>query len=256
MKLIGAKYLDANDYEKLVIRNYNEDLKVNVEGKVRCKTLKADFPFTKDLRTKDEDDTVVELVDYFLRYNLINKVEECVCFPRIAGYFIGVLSDKRNMFLQISLNDITKQIPKKILDKFHLDRYIFCISNDEIKNYEIYTSNVSSYKEEETEDKRTMKIYLKRKNCVTLTGAETEFFEQFLREKLKAYEEEVHLEKEDDFYTYKLVSPLDKRYYLKFGDICITMKGNILLPTLDKVIMEHNDEINNAKSMQLKMKGY
>ena len=54
MKLTGAKYLDANDYEKLVIRNYNEDLKVNVEGKVRCKTLKADFPFTKDLR-KDAD---------------------------------------------------------------------------------------------------------------------------------------------------------------------------------------------------------
>ena len=114
MKLTGAKYLDANDYEKLVIRNYNEDLKVNVEGKVRCKTLKADFPFTKDLRKKAEDEAITQLVDYFLRYNQINGVEECICFPRLAGHFVGVLSNKSNMFLQISLSDTTKQIPKKI----------------------------------------------------------------------------------------------------------------------------------------------
>lgn len=52
MKITGAKYLDANDYNRLVIKCLYEDLKVIVNGNIISKdeTLKSDFPFTKDLK--------------------------------------------------------------------------------------------------------------------------------------------------------------------------------------------------------------
>ena len=68
MKLTGAKYLDANDYNRLVVKNLYEDLRIIANGKVKSETLKSDFPITKDLKKMPKDEAILELVDYFLRY--------------------------------------------------------------------------------------------------------------------------------------------------------------------------------------------
>ena len=258
MKFSGAKYLDANDYNRLVIKNLYEELRVIVNGNVISKdeTLKSNFPFTKDLKKMNEDEVITQLVDYFLRYNQINGVEECVYLKCHTGHFTGITSDKSNLFLQVPLNDNTRKIPKKILDKFYLDRYLSCICNDDIKNYEIYTSSKSVYKEEETQDKKTMKIYLKRiPLSSSLMKAELEFLSEFLKEKLGSFEEEIYLEKAGAYFT-TFEQFLNTYHYLKIGDTYIWIKDKSLLPIVDEIIMEHNNEIRNAKSMQLKMKGY
>ena len=257
MKLTGAKYLDANDYSRLVIKNLYEELKVNASGSItKDKTLKSDFPFTKDLKKMTKDEAITQLVDYFLRYNQINGVEECAYLPRHTGHFTGISSDESNMFLQVPLNDNTRKIPKKILDKFYLDRYLSCMCNHDIKNYEIYTASKSAYKEEETQDKKTMKIYLKRiPLSSSLMKVEAEFLRDFLKEKLDSFEEEIYLEEVGAYFT-AFEQFLNIYQYLKIDDTYIWIKDKSLLPIVDKIIMEHNSEINNAKSMQLKMKGY
>lgn len=256
MKLTGAKYLDANDYNRLVIKNLYEDLKVNVSGTIESETLKSDFPFSKDLRNMSEDEAITQLVDYFLRYNHINGVEECAYLPRHTGHFTGISSDKSNMFLQVPLNDNTRKIPKKILDKFYLDRYLSCMCNDDIKNYEFYTASKSAYKEEETQDKKTMKIYLNRiPLSSSLMKVEAKFLREFLKEKLDSFEEEIYLEETGAYFTV-FEQFLNTYHYLKIGDTYIWIKDKSLLPIIEDIIMEHNNEIRNAKSMQLRMKGY
>lgn len=101
-----------------------------------------------------------------------------------------------------------------------------------------------------------MKIYLKRiPLSSSLMKAEVKFLREFLKEKLGSFEEEIYLEETGAYFT-AFEQFLNIYHYLKIGDTYIWIKDKSLLPIIEEIIMEHNNEIRNAKSMQLKMKGY
>lgn len=257
MKLKGIKYLDANDYDRIIMRNIYDDLTITITGDVNYETIKDKHPFSKSIDRTNEDNAILEIVSYFLRNNEINKINEFEFLPRYYDKFIGIYTPYKDMHLQLKLTEKTKHIPKMILDKYYIDRYNKVYNEENVTCYEISVSlQDSNYAIYYLNEDKKMRIVLKgNKNTKRLDKNDWIFIEDFIRYKLSLCENEATFKK------IKYYSPIVGEYfesdnYLYCDDLVICVRDNVLFPIIDNLVYEHNKNIREEKSLQLKMKGF
>ena len=70
MELNGVRYLDANDYYRIVITE-EENLKIDTNGKMLYKSCIEQNSFSRSLFGKTNYEVINYIVNYFLNYNRV-----------------------------------------------------------------------------------------------------------------------------------------------------------------------------------------
>lgn len=141
MKINGQKYLSSNSYNQIVIKLVNGEYIINISGKdAHFKTIKLSNDFIDTIRFLDDDNKVLEIVNHFLRNNLITGLNS----EHIYRYqhFNMVNGNDRTLMLQIKNNEIGKKIVNNINQKYLLDRACYPFQDG---NYMITTSDKECY---------------------------------------------------------------------------------------------------------------
>ena len=256
MELRGLKYIDANDYYSLMIRDTEKGLKVNAQGDMKYQTIKSSFPISLELDRNDEEKTKNELVSYFLRNNKINMIEDNLILSRYDGKFLGALSGDKGLYLQIKKNDNSIDIAKKILDKYIIDRYQTVFNEEDVVIYKIDTADKSSYRVYEVNGEKRVEITLKRKpHSLDIVQIEKEFLEEFISEKLSMIDEVVELKRKKIYFTH-FENFLDQGRTFDTKKFSIIIKDDKLVEIFYNLIYTHNINIEENKKLQLKLKGF
>lgn len=128
MILLGKKYLDANDYSKIIINKNNIKVYKDNEIEGNYKGISSEF---KGLTNEEINGKVIE---YFLDYNTIHAID--------LAYFIGnkryiaIEGDYRILLVN---TEISKDSALNMIIKYNMDRYNE-LFDENIESYEIYTT--------------------------------------------------------------------------------------------------------------------
>ena len=253
MKIDGVKYLDANNFDRIIIRD-KKGLNVKVNSKLDYVTEKSSNPFSKELKESNDINSILKIVNYFLRNNVINKLEDEVYIPYYIDSFSCIGSNDKRLYLQILSNYTTRLMTKNIINKYHYDRNKVVYNLDDIDFYNICISYCgTSYDVQRLKENKVLNIHLKKKmNKNELEDVEKKFIIDFIKYKLDVYEEFAQLKYHVNFKNDYFLSG----WYLTCNNLCIRVEDSILLPILNKIIFEHNEIIRNQNRLQLKLEGF
>lgn len=249
--LNGKKKLDSNDYQAIIIRKLEKGYIVNVQKKRNpSNTEQQTIKFSSSLKGLTDDKQIVEIIEYFLRNNKINRLEDYGLMHCYEGSFSLVKSNKSTLALQIPKNINNCDIAKKILDKYRSDRWEYLYQNSDVSKYEIYTSSYSSYSSYELTKKETEK---EKHIKLNVNSLDTKFLEEFFKEKLNEIGEYASVDQ--DYVFSKDTGYVILGTYLSCGNLRIKLdKKNI--PMTEKIVNEYNKELESYKEKQLKLEGF
>lgn len=261
VKIDGLKYLDANCYDSIMIREkdgFNVDVKLqNLEfnellSLQKFKGQLVSSKFSTELKNKTEKEKIIEIIKKYLEYSIIYGITSIYHLSHYDGWF-NKISGTRNLYLQISnVKDIYQMILKKYTD----DRLKFCSNNEDINSYKVVINNYST-------------SYQRYENCIYLNllsdnniivNFEKEFLKDFIFSKLY----EIGKIAEMKYITNRMEFTKNINsygYYIICGDLTINLSGNDkqlkdILICVEKYLNEYNTELKQSKILQLKIKGF
>jgi len=148
VKIVGIKKLNANVYDKMVIREIDNNYIVNVTGnKLSDKFIVSSYKLSDSLKNISDNEKIISIVDSFLENTKINNIDMLVLCIGYRGEFI-LVEGTRKLYLQINNDDLLKRIMKMIGDKYNRDRFEYCMDSDSsnINSFNInFCDKVSSY---------------------------------------------------------------------------------------------------------------
>jgi len=245
MKIEGQKYLDKNNYSRIVIDLLGSEYITKVKCKKDYATIKEDHSFTDEIKNLNNDEKVIEIVDYFLRNNKIIQLNECGLTGYQGKFSIAYSSGDRLLALKLPDNELGYLIGCKLLDKYYNDRCEYCLNNDITK---IYTSNFIKacyYGENEL-------CLLSKYNV--LNEDDEIFLRKVILNKLD-YEHEAKIE----YLNAGLKMPYGVEYkvpHLICGDLKITLCDGSIIRSISRIIESYNQELKKANEKQLVLKGW
>ena len=243
MKIEGKKYLDKNNYNKIVIDLLGKEYSVKVKCSKDYNCIDSDYLFTDELNNLNDNEKVIEIVEYFLRNNKIFEIADTNLKGYEGGFSIAYSSPDRLLAVKLPDNEFGKLIGNKILKKYYDDRKLYCLTND-IKSIS------SSY------GKGT--FYGDNKVCLItkyseLTKSEELFLKELILDKLD-YEHRAYfdfLESDTGIEDIKFKAP-----HLVCGDLKIRFGSESIIRSVDKIVYAYNCELRKEKEKQLVMKGW
>lgn len=256
MEINGVKYLDANDYYRIVITE-EEDLKINVNGKILYPIGKLENSISGILKDKTNPEVISYIVDYFLNYNKICSLEDNVNY-RYKRY-IKVSSPRAELLLKILPTKENKEILKRIFNKFKYDRSKL-LYNNEYDRYIIKISNdKTGYYNENFDGRNEIYItlhfqYLDSKNY-DISSDEKEFIESFIKYKLDNKNSKSQVT-HGKLYFPQFKNFLESEPCLLCEELIITSRVKIFTKILEKISSSHNNELDNINKKQLKLEGF
>ena len=194
MKINGLKNLNSNWYDSIMIRNINNNIKVDVKNKVDISKINCKNKFYNRIKKLSLKERVSEIIRYYLNNNKIYSLEQDI-LGKYSGTFINIRGT-RNMYLKLNKDNVEPSIVGEILNKYILDRNK--LMDLEIKNIEIYFSNKGTsyniyneefnYKNEDVLSFRLIKCNDK------LLSFEKDFFNNFIKNKVESVDEKISFE--------------------------------------------------------------
>ena len=129
MNIRGLKYLDANSYEKIVVRCKDAHYFVNVLSKSHVNP-NHEKHFLKRIKGLNENECLDALLTYFLDYGLINEISEVHYEPYYDDQFFKVSSRERKLLIQSDnintiddINAVNKKYNLNLLKTLYKDKY-------------------------------------------------------------------------------------------------------------------------------------
>ena len=246
MKLEGKKYLDKNNYNRIIMDLLNDEYSVKVKCSKDYSTIKSDTPFSDELKNLTDSEKIVEIVEYFLRNNKVVGLAE-VGIPHYKGrYSIAYTSPDKFLAVKLPDNELGKTIGRRIVKKYYNDRKEYCLNND-ITNISCASSIIRGLSYGDN------RIYLSGK-FQELEENEYQFLKWLILEKLD-YEHEARidwLKVDSDIRDVSYIEP-----YLICGDnVKILIHYEHILRSVAKIIDGYNNELRKEKEKQLVLKGW
>jgi len=249
----GLKSLEANDYERIIIREKNGKYQIDVKPpKNKIKTSKANWYLSNDLNGKTAEEKIVLIIDSFLRNTKINYVHNNKYLSHYDGKFSGV-TGTRELYFQLFTEKLGN-IPKMLMDKYFKDRLEFCVLNNAITSYNIWsTSRTSSYERVDANYGSSITFHLLQKNG-KLANFEKKFLADLIEEKLYESGEKANLERK--IVDYEETGTIDFGYFLTCGNLIMRLREQIIVNEVTEVVNKYNKERETVKKMQLKLEGF
>lgn len=167
------KYLSSNSYHRIVIKLINDEYVINVSGKDdNFKTINLSNDFIDTIKFMDDDHKVLEIVNHFLRNNLVTGLDSEYIYR--YEHFNVVNGNDRLLMLQIKNNGIGKKILNNINQKYVFDRARYPFKDG---NYMIIPSDKKCCYQDHF-------IYLKRNKTKQVSKEDMEFLKAFLLSKI------------------------------------------------------------------------
>lgn len=255
IKISNIKYLNANNYKRIMIREDYGDYRINIIPlDKKLATIPSSYKFTDEIKHFSDVEQIKRIVDSFLNSANISKLKQREYLDYYGGPF-EVIKGSRELDLKL-YNPALMDIIPKIINKYRQDRYNFCELNKDIMHCEFTTSEtVTSYEQVEGNTGTCNKFTLVIKDG-KLKKFEEDFLREFINDKLYSIDEEAKI------VSYNRYTPYHESYiylgtYLECGNFmmrlnCNRTTENIIYNIVDK----YNEERNIAKKKQLKLEGF
>ena len=250
-KIENRKYLDKNNYDKVLIDLASSTRRIKFFGKDLSKSKMRSPKFTDDLlRTNAykadiqfQDEVVLGVLDHFLSYTTINSIETNKIVKRYEGYWDIIQSNDRELMIKMA-GFFSRDIIKKIHESYYFNRSKYCFNKDNEISAIHLTKNSEYFGKE---------IGLRVKKDGSLSIRDSEFLIDLLEDRLD-YEHEARMIYENhdiprvNFYV-------GSSCYVICGDLKIKVDEGldyIIGPTL----LKYNNEVKETKGKQLILEGF
>lgn len=279
VKIVGVKKLDANVYDRMVIREIDGNYFVNVNGaKLSKDYVSGTYKLSDSLKGIKDTEKVILIVDSFLENMKIKSIDALVRCINYNGNFIEV-DGTRKLHLQIENKELLKVIIKMIINKYNRDRYQYCINNSKDNEYNIFLNDkFTSYDKKfidckdcsySTCDDKCPKniefrlMYINGK----IAYFDKLFIERFIMDKLWEVGKDacifVH-EKDIKLLGGEKVGRYVDAYYILCGDLsikftCGVFNKDYIFSLCSEIVNKYNEELTINNSMmkrQLKMEEF
>lgn len=250
----GKRNLDANDYERMVIRHQGEDYQAIIKGKTKYKKLTTRSKISEELKGKTDDEKLLMLVKYFLDYSKISFVRDEEIYPYYDGRF-SIAAGSRKIDLQIS-KKCKYNLPKMVLKKYINDRLDFVNDMSSVSNYEILVnSTYSSYEIKDEDIEPCIRFNLIAKEGI-LFDFEREFLRNFIGGILENSTEEASVERKRKEAPNSRIY-LENESYFYCGNVTVKLFKNAdMISEVKSMVYKHNLIIHKEKAKQLKLEGF
>lgn len=260
MKINGLKHLNSNFYDSIMIRDRGLELKVDVKNDNGVDTIKISPSFYDGIRDLSDKEKISEIVRYYLRNNNVESLCDKFYLERYKGHFLRV-GGTRNLFLQLSIDNVEKGLVKEIINKYIVDRYKFLIDNQDVKNIEIYYGeNSPSYKRYVDDfnynSENIISIRLMSREHI-LSSFEEKFIDRFIKEKVDNVDGYINAYA-NGLFCYnsgKLNFGEDSGYYFSSKDFILRI-DKYFYYRFYKYVEEHNKYLEDSKKLQLNFDDY
>lgn len=253
IKINGLKYLDANDYSRIIVRQSPYKFQVDIKPGKHSELPKigSDYKMSSSFDRTDEVGTIEKIIESFLRNATIDTVIDPAVLPLYDGNF-SVVKGTRELDMRL-FNQHFKSIGRKVMDKYILDRLVFCEENKDINRVELYTtSRTSSYVKKDGNFGNYMQFYLKTNNN-KLMGFESEFLKKFLMEKFIS-EDKSAIIREETFHSVTQDTDISLGMYVTCGNFVAKITSSAIKPIVSEVVCKYNQNKEEQESNQLKLK--
>ena len=255
MKIVGAKHINSNFYDSLMIRSKKEGLQIDAKGSNKINTKIEKQSFCNLIKKLSDKEQINEIIRYYLRNNKICKLRNGYV-EYYDGKFI-IVEGSRNLYIQVQKSSVDTNILKDIIKKYKNDRLNFLYNNN-FKNIEIYFGgDEMSYSTYSDKDKEILQLRLASKDGV-LNKNEEIFFMNYIKYLFDRSEDTIEAYARDGYYIYK--KGIDNAcfgdysgYYVRFDDYIIKLDSKLYFKILDLVI-EHNKNLAKINKLQLTFK--
>lgn len=229
MKIKGLKYLNANNYNKIIIH----DLNVTVYGNdINYPTIKSEETISDELKKLADEEKIQIIIDYYLSYNKLYSIEE-------KDYLLVKSSSGKELKIY-NCDENTKNI---ILDKYLRDRIEF-LYNFEITNYNIELSNKETKYKYMGNNRVNLTLM---SNGLNLVNYEEKFIKNLIEDLFK--EEIIRVECEE------IDGVPNLEYYLVGNNMRIKLPYEFELTSITRnLVNKHNNELKNKNEQVYQMK--
>lgn len=256
VKINGLKKLDANFYEKIVIKDSEQGFLVNVSGNLtKLDTVHVGDKVSSRLKDISDEEKIKEIIEYYLDYNKINTIN----VSRSSDEILIKSLEGKTLIIQSS-SPFTDNIKKSLFDKYNKDRCDYCYSSKNVKVICLDVSWESSSYEmilDEKSNKGNLCLTLKT-GINGLVSSETKFLLEFILNKISECNEKIEIISVFDL-DYKN-GVFGEWYSLLCGNFEIYFSKRKDLLWIFELVDEYNKKINNdkldIKKRQLKMEGF
>lgn len=245
MELNGVRYLDANDYYRIVITE-EEDLKIDTNGKMPYKSCIEQNNFSKSLSGKTNYEVINYIVNYFLNYNRICMLDNSVYFQ--GKKYIKVSSPRAELLLKLLPTKENSKIVNEIINKFKNDR-IRTLYETDYDKYSIKLShNKAGYYPLNLDDKEIDIVIHKpaANNDDTISDSEKDFLRELIIYALDKKNGETEVIRNYD----------DLTFSLECDGLVFSSDSMFITNVFDEVSLLHNNKLDNANKKQLKLEGF
>lgn len=251
----GLKLMNANSYDKIIIRENNGNYTVDVKGSLlKIPTLSLSYQFLDSLPGTNSEDKIIYIIEEFLRYSAINCVTDHQYLSRYAGYF-SVIKGNRELDLRLINKSKFQCIPSMVMNKYCNDRISFCDYNKDINQIDFYTKGEqTSYQKKDVNFGSYLEFYLITKNN-KLPEFEKKFIKDFLNDRLNQIGETATIENKN-MWSGHTEDYVNLGYFLTCGNLVVSIDNITLLPEFISVVDKYNKTLETEKKMQLKMEGF
>jgi len=260
-KIVGQKHLDSNLYERIIIGNKQKDkntilITAKTEKYKNVETIKTTSKtFMESIKDIREEYKLEEIVDYFLRNNIIYTVKE-------DNGIMALSTSGRKLHCKAYFKKDDYQIVRKlnnlIIEKYKNDRLLFLEANKEVKNYRITTSaNIIAYNQPGDFVELSLLSLRQQDKSWELAEFEEKFLKEFIYEKIVEENEYATIKYRECYNSYFgeiFLSPCFKIYCgeLEFYLYDFSRK---LERELGIMIMNYNYSREENLKRQLKLEG-
>lgn len=247
IKIEGKKYLDKNDYDKLLIDLASDVRRVKFFGKNTYPTTSLKHKVSDDIFKYDsykvdkniQDEVILQVIDHFLDYTTINEIKYNQKVDRYNGRWDLIESPYRTLMFRPN-GFISNDINKKIMESYYNNRAKYCFNKEnKIKSIGVST-NSTSYGEEIT-------ILVGKDRSIS--EIDQEFLTNLIEDRLDLN----HYA--DICYSSRRVNQFYEEYaYISCGDTKIEIKDPLDMFVRDAIVI-HNRELEESKNKQLVLRG-
>ena len=250
----GLNRLNADDYHTIIIRESKENFRVDVKsGKNFLDTTKNNHCISEELQNLEGNQTIINIVEYFLRNNKIDYIGDKKILKRYDGTF-AVVSGQRKLYMRC-FDKRLSGLSKMVMGKYLMDRTSFFEENKDMLLYEVSSSpDQTSYIKTGGSSEEYIDIVLKSGNN-QLANFEKRFLQELIYDRLTNIGEEAKIIQPSIFYK-ELGSYVNLGKYIICGNFSMRLYGDELNGPVREVMNRYNDERKQAKKMQLRMEGF
>ena len=280
VKILTKERLNANNYNKMIIREVDCNYIVNVSGeRLTDQYTSLSYKISDNFRKMEDEEKIICIVDTFLRDTIVSSIDTGVFYSGCREQFIMVFGT-RKLYLYLENSKLLRTIVKMIKDKYNIDRYKYCNNNSSDNLYEIsLNSKGASYGRKCIscencagciEDDDISPSYIQFKLMYingNIASFDKKFLERFIYDKLWEYGKLANLTEETHDIKVGGITKIGKcidSYNIICGDLvikfnCTTFSKKYVFELISGIVNRYNSElkeVNKYKKRQLKMEGF